>query len=45
MVQEIQTGALYQPRMMGWGYMLKFDRKQQISVKQISFNLKRNGKK
>ena len=19
MVQEIQTGALYQPRMMGWG--------------------------
>ena len=56
MVQETQTGALYQTRGVGcrgrWeggskgnGYMytydwfmLRFDRKQQNSVKQFSFN-------
>ena len=56
--QETQTGALYQPRGMGWwgrweggsrgrGYMytygwfmLRFDRKQQNSVKQLSFSRK-----
>ena len=56
MAQEIQTGALYQPRGMGWGgrweggskgrgymctygwFMLRFDRKQQNSVKQLSVN-------
>ena len=56
--QESQTGALYQPRGVGWrgrqkggskgrGYMytygwfmLRFDRKQQNSVKQVSFNKK-----
>ena len=51
MAQETQTGALYQPRGMGWeggskgrGYMytcglfmLRFDRKQQNSVKQLPF--------
>ena len=58
MAQETQTGALYQPRGVGWGgrweggskgrgymytygwFMLKFDRKQQNSVKQSSFNKK-----
>ena len=61
--QETQTGALYQPREVGWGgrweggskgrgymyaygwFMLKFDRKQQNSIKQLSFNkikLKKN---
>ena len=52
MAQETQTGALYQPRGVGWGgrreggskgrgyvytcglFMLRFDRKQQYSVKQ-----------
>ena len=61
--QETQTGALYQPRGVGWGgrwvgvskgreYMctygwliLRFDRKQQNSLKQLSFNKKRNWKK
>ena len=56
MAQETQTGALYQPRGVGWGgrregaskgrgymctygwFMLRFDRKQQNSVKQLSFN-------
>ena len=56
MAQETQTGALYQPRAVGWvmrwvggskgrGYMntygwlmLRFDRKQQNYVKQLSFN-------
>ena len=56
MAQQTQTGALYQPRGVGWGgrgegdlrgtgymytygwFMLKFDRKQQNSVKQLSFN-------
>jgi len=51
MAQETQTGALCQPRGMGWGgtwvggymytygcFMLRFDRKQQNSVKQLSFN-------
>ena len=56
--QETQTGALYQPRWVGWGErweggskgrvymytygwsMLKFDRKQQNSIKQLSFNKK-----
>ena len=56
MAKEIQTGALYQPRGMGWegtcegssevrGYMytygwfmLRFDRKQKNSIKQLSFN-------
>ena len=58
MAQETQTGALYQPRVVGWGvrweggskgrgymytygwFMLTFDRKQQNSVKQLSFNKK-----
>ena len=58
MAQETQTGALYQPRRVGWreiweggskgrGYMyacgwfmLRFDRKQQSSVKQLSLNEK-----
>ena len=56
MSQGTQTGALYQPRGVGWGgrwegdskgkgymytygsFMLRFDRKQQNSVKQLSFN-------
>ena len=56
LAQQTQTGALYQPRGVGWGgrreggskgrgymytyswFMLKFDRKQQNSVKQLSFN-------
>ena len=60
MAQEIQTGALYQPKGMGWGgrweggskgrgymhtygwFMLRFDRKHQNSVKQLSFNKKLN---
>ena len=60
MVQETQTGALYQPRGVGWegrmegaskgrGYIytyewfiLRFDRKQQNSVKQLPFNKKLN---
>ena len=59
MSQETETGALYQPRGVGWGgrweggsegrrYMyahgssiLRFDRKQQNSVKQLSFNKKK----
>ena len=58
MAQETQTGALYQPREVGWGgrweggskgreymytygwFMLRFDRKQQNSVKQLSFQKK-----
>ena len=58
MTQGTQTGALYQPREVGWegrweggskgrGYMytyswfmLRFDIKQQNSVKQLSFNKK-----
>ena len=58
MAQETQTGALYQPRGVGWGgkweggskgrgymytygrFMLRFDREQQNSVKQLSFNKK-----
>ena len=58
MAQETQTGALYQPRMVGWGgrwegvskgrgymytygsFMLRYDRKQQNSLKQLSFNKK-----
>ena len=58
MVQETQTGALYQPRGVGWGgrwegvsngrrymytcgwFMLRFNRKQQNSVKQLSCNKK-----
>ena len=57
--QETQTGALYQPRGVGWGgrwegaskakgymytygrFMLRFDRKQQNSVKQLYFNKKK----
>ena len=60
MAQEIQTGALYQPRGggmgRGWersskgrGYMytygrfrLRFDRKQQNSIKQLSLSKKIN---
>ena len=60
MAQETQTGALYQPRGVGWGgrwegaskgrgymytygwFMLRFHRKEQNSVKQLSFNLKIN---
>ena len=56
MVHETQTGALYQPRRVGWegrwegvskgrGYMynhgwfmLRFDKKQQNSTKQLSVN-------
>ena len=56
MAQETQTGAVCQPRGVGWGgrwegsskgrgYMytygwliLRFDREQQNSVKQLSFN-------
>ena len=63
MSQETQTGALFQPRGVGWGgrweggskgrgymypygwFMLKFDRRQQNSVKQLSFNKKINLKK
>ena len=59
MAQETQTGALYQPRGVGWGgrweggskgsvymytygwFMLRFDRKQQDYVKQLSFNFKK----
>ena len=58
MAQETPTGALYQPRGVGWGgrweggpkgrvymyiyswLMLRFDRKQPNSVKQLSFNKK-----
>ena len=58
MVQETQTGALYQPREVGWEgrwegtskgrecmytyvlFVLKFDRKQQNYIKQLSFNKK-----
>ena len=58
MAHETQTGALYQPRGVGWrgrweggskwsgymytygGFMLKFDRKQQKSVKELSFFFK-----
>ena len=58
--QETQTGALYQPRGVGWGgrwerrskgtgymytygqFMLRFDRKQQNSIKQLSFSKKKN---
>ena len=58
MAHETQTGALYQPRGVGWGgrweggsqgrgyiytygqFMLRFDRKQQNSIKQLSFNKK-----
>ena len=58
MAQKTQTGALYQPRWVGWGgrleevlkgwgytytygwFMLRSDRKQQNSVKQLSFNNK-----
>ena len=58
MTQETQTGALHQPRGVGWGgrlegglkkrgymypyawFMLRFDRKQQNLVKQLSFNKK-----
>lgn len=58
LAQETQTGALNQPRGVGWAgrweggskergymythgwFMLRFDRKQQISVKQLSFNKK-----
>ena len=58
MAQETQTGALYQPRGVGWGgrweggskgrgymytyswLMLRFDRKQQNSVNQLSLNKK-----
>ena len=54
--QGTQTGALYQPRGVGWGgrwkggsrgrghtynygwFILMLDRKQQNSVKQLSFN-------
>ena len=61
--QETQTGALYQPRGVGWGgrwegaskgrgymytygrFMLRFDRKQQNSVKQLYFNKKNKEKK
>ena len=57
MAQETQTGALYQPRGVGWGgileggsngraymytyssFMLRFDRKQQNSVKQLCSNI------
>ena len=63
MAQETQTGALYQPREVGWGgrweggskgrgymytygqFMLRFDRKQQNSIKQLSFNKKIKRKK
>ena len=56
MAQETQTGALYQPRGVGWGerpervskrreymytygwFMLRFDRKQENSVKRLSYN-------
>ena len=53
---ETQTGALYQPGGMGWGgrwegiyvylwLIQRFDRKQQNSVKQLSFNKKNKLKK
>ena len=60
MAQETRTGALYQPRGVGWGgrwegaskgreymytyggFMLRFDRKLQTSVKQLFFNKKKN---
>jgi len=63
MAQETQTGALYQPRGVGWGgrweggskgrgyiytygqFMLRFDRKPQNSIKQLSFNKKIKRKK
>ena len=63
MVQETQTGALYQPRGVRWGgrweggskgrgqmytygwFMLRFDRKQQNPIKQLSFNKKNKLKK
>ena len=58
MAQETQTGALYQPRGVGWGgrqegaskgkrifvYIwpihVRFDRKEQNSIKLLSFNKK-----
>ena len=57
--QAIQTGALYQPRGVGWGgrqeggskrrghmytyggFILRFDGKQQNSVKQLLFKKKK----
>ena len=63
MAQETQTGALYQPRGVGWGrrwergskgrgymftygqFTLRFDRKHQNSVNQLSFNKKNKLKK
>ena len=62
MAQETRTGALYQPRGVGWGkrweggskgrgytytydrFMLWFGRKQQNSVKQLSFKKIKNKK-
>ena len=55
MAQETQTGALYQPRGVGWEgdvrevqkggdmytygwFILRFDKEQQNSVKQLSFD-------
>ena len=61
--QRTQTGAMYQPRGVGWkgrwqegsrgrgciytysGFMLVFDRKQQNSVKKLSFKNKNKFKK
>ena len=55
MALETQTGALHQPRGVGWGgtwegvskgrgykytyglFMVRFDRKQQNSIKKLSF--------
>ena len=55
MAKETHIGALYQPRVVGWGrkwdggskgkghmytygwFMLRFDRKQQNPIKQLSF--------
>ena len=57
MAQETQPGALYQPRGVRWGgrweggsytygwFMLRFNRKQQNSVKQLSFNKNKLKKK
>ena len=63
MAQETHTGALHQPRGVGWAgrweggskgrvylytydwFMLRFDRKQQNSVKQLSSIKFLNGKK
>ena len=56
MPQETQTGALCQSRGVGLGgrweggskgrrFMLRFDRKQQNSVKQLSFKNKQKKKK